>query len=197
MTNDRDIEFLFEIGSMRNIARAWVQFGGNDFSNLAEHTLRVTWIALLISKYEGGNQERILKLALMHDLGETRSGDIHYVSRIYTDRDESKAIYDTVKNTAFESEAIELQRELEENTSIEARIVKDADIIDCDLELLEQFYNGVRLRESMKEVRIAASKKLTTATAKSIFSRVVLDDINPHNWHMRGSNRFNNGDWSE
>lgn len=193
----RDVELLFEVGSMRHIARSWVQFGGNDFSNLAEHTLRVTWIALLISKHEGGNDEKVLKLALMHDLSETRAGDIHYVSRIYTERNEGKAIEDTAKNTVLEGELNLLQRELEANSTLEAKIVKDADIIDCDLELLEQYYNGVLLKDSLKEVRLAASKKLATETAKSIFLAVVEDDVNPHDWHMRGSNRFNNGDWKE
>lgn len=48
----KDIDFLFEIGSLRSIARTWNEFLGKDVANVAEHTIRVAWIALTLAKYE-------------------------------------------------------------------------------------------------------------------------------------------------
>jgi len=45
----RDVEFLFEVGTLRLIDRTWRQFGGANFANVAEHTFRVMWIAALIA----------------------------------------------------------------------------------------------------------------------------------------------------
>jgi putative hydrolases of HD superfamily len=79
--NDRDIDLLFEVGTMRHLARAWRQFGGAPFANVAEHSYRVLWIALLLARAEGADVGRVLKMALIHDLPETRTGDFNYVQR--------------------------------------------------------------------------------------------------------------------
>ena len=50
--NKKDADFLFEIGTLRFIQRTWKQFINPDFANLAEHTLRMTWIAIVIAKNE-------------------------------------------------------------------------------------------------------------------------------------------------
>jgi 5'-deoxynucleotidase YfbR-like HD superfamily hydrolase len=51
--NNRDIEFFYEIGQLRLINRMWRRFFQSETSNVAEHTLRVIWIALAIAKKEG------------------------------------------------------------------------------------------------------------------------------------------------
>ena len=103
MSIKRDIEFLFEIGDFRNIDRAWKQFFSANNANNAEHSFGVIWLALLLAKYEKNkNPEKILKMALVHDLGESRTGDAHYVSKNYTTRNEKKAIQDIFKDTVLQ-----------------------------------------------------------------------------------------------
>lgn len=86
---ERDINLIFELGSFRNITRAWAQFAGRDVENNAEHTFRVVWIALLLARYEGiEDTGKVAKMALVHDISEVRAGDAHYFSRMYMDRNE-------------------------------------------------------------------------------------------------------------
>lgn len=54
----------------------------NQTSNLAEHHYLVTWIGLLLAKIinkQGGkvNEQRVMELCLMHDLGELFGGDVN------------------------------------------------------------------------------------------------------------------------
>ncbi len=124
MTTKRDLELLYEIGCLRFLQRNWRQFLNADFQNEAEHTLRVIWIALIIAQYEKVvNKEKIIKMALIHDISESRTGDLHYVSRQYSARDEKKAIEDILKDTALEKELVPLWEEYEKRDSIEAKIL--------------------------------------------------------------------------
>lgn len=192
----RDLEFLYEIGCLRHIQRTWKQFLNPDFQDLSDHILRVIWIALTIAKYEGvENTEKIMKMALIHDVSESRSVDSHYVSRQYVDRHEEEAITDTLDGTAVYDEFLAIWQEYEEKDCIEAKIVKDADMIDVDLELKEQEYRGIKLGEDTLAGRLyVAQEKLTTETGKELF--YAIQESNPNDWHIKGKNRFTTGDWS-
>lgn len=192
----RDLEFFYEIGCLRHIQRTWKQFLNPDFQDLSDHIIRVVWIALTIAKYEGvQNSEKIMKMALIHDVSESRSVDSHYVSRQYVERHEEEAITDTLGGTAVESEFLALWQEYEKRDCIEAKIVKDADMIDVDLELKEQEYRGIKLGEDTLAGRLyVAQEKLYTETAREMF--YAIQESNPNDWHIKGKNRFTTGDWS-
>lgn len=192
---DRDLEFLYEIGCLRHIQRTWRQFLNPDFQNLSDHILRVVWIALTLAKYEGvTNTEKIMKMAIVHDLSESRSVDSHYVSRQYVDRHEEEALTDTLFDTAVGEEFLAIWREYEEKDCIEAKIVKDADTLDVDLELKEQEFRGLRLGEDTFDGRMyVAQNKLYTDAAKDFF--YAIQSSNPNDWHVKGKNRFTSGDW--
>jgi putative hydrolases of HD superfamily len=195
MSTKRDLEFLYEIGCLRFIPRAWVQFFGPDFQNLAEHHLRVIWIALMLSRYEGKvNTEKILKMALMHDLAESRAGDVHYVSRMYTKRNENLAIDDITKDTIFEQELKKLWKEYEERKTIESKIVKDADTLDVDLEVQEQEMKGQKHTIVWKSERKQfVPRQLYTKSAKKLW-KIILNS-KPYDWHINARNRVTHGDW--
>lgn len=191
----RDLEFLYEIGCLRHIQRTWKQFLNPDFENLSEHLLRVIWIALILAKYEGAKDiEKLMKMALVHDLSESRSVDSHYVSRQYVDRHEHEAISDTLEGTAVAQDFLKCWEEYEQRDCIEAKIVKDADSLDVDLELKEQEYRGLKLGDDTFSGRkYVAETKLYTKTAKHFFE--LIQNSNPNDWHLRGKNRFTTGDW--
>ena len=93
MNYKRDLELLYEIGAFRFVNRTWVQMLSPEFASTTEHIYRVMWLSLIIAKYENvKTTEKILKMALVHDLSESRTGDVHYVSRLYTSRNEELAV---------------------------------------------------------------------------------------------------------
>ncbi|MEK7070590.1 MAG: HD domain-containing protein [Patescibacteria group bacterium] len=194
---NKDLDFLYEIGSLRHLNRTWTQFLRNDVANVSEHIFRVTWIAILLAKHEKvKNVEKIIKMALVHDISESRTGDVHYLSRQYNARNEKLAIKDILKDSVLEKEYLDLWHEYEDRKTIEAKIVKDADNLDVDIELNEQPLIDERLRKSWYKIRNkAVYNNFYTKTAKRIWKEI--GKSNPHNWHILGRNRFNAGDWKE
>lgn len=195
---NKDIDFLFEIGKIRFIQRAWQRFFLTKMANDVEHTFRVMWLALIIANKERkGNQEKILKLALVHDIAESRAGDVDYLSRLYVKRDEDMAIADILSDTSLEKEFVDLFKENEKRETLESQIVKDADNLDIDLELMEQRDANESVFKFKSEARKKIiPKKLFTATAKKMFKEIYSSDIN--NWHSNSkNNRFKTGDWKK
>lgn len=194
-TLQSDVNFLFEMGSIRFIDRMWRRFLKDDFANLAEHHFRVYWIAMIIASHEKGvDTGKIAKLALMHDIAESRTGDVDYLARQYVEYNEELAIQDMLDGTAIQEEFYALWEEYETRTSLESKIVKDADNLDVDFELTEQTYKGSRLQSNWTDMReFVAKEKLYTKTAKKLFDE--LAKANPHAWHVNGRTRIRNGDW--
>ena len=179
----RDIEFLYEIGSLRNIPRAWIQHLAADCASTLEHTLRVVFLALLIGRKEGvKNEEKLIKMALVHDLAETRTADLAYVHKVYTKTDDARAAKDQLAGTAF-ADLEKILQEYEKRGSKEAKIVKDADNLDIDLELRELMERGNLVAKKKQPLRrLVRDKKLYTKTAKKLWDEIQRSD--PSSWHL-------------
>ncbi len=199
MSIKRDLEFLFEVGCFRFIDRMWKRFLNPDFANNTEHSFRVAFIALMLSKYEKVkiDEGKLLKMALMHDLAESRTGDVDYLARQYVVRNEKLGFADIVEDTIFESELLELLEEYEKRESFESKLVKDADTLDIDLELKEQESRGfsiVKLWTKHRKQNVAP--KIFTNSAKKLFKEIYK--TNPHDWHNKSKrNRVLGGDWKK
>ena len=182
--NKRDIEFLFEIGAIRNMPRGWVQHVGQDVASITEHSFRVVWIALAIARKEGvGDENKIIKMALVHDIAESRVSDLSYIQKVYVKADEEKAAKDMFEKTSFEDFQSDILKEYEKRESIEAKIVKDADNLDIDLELKEIEERGSRLVESLQVHRkMIRKEKLYTDAAKEMWDE--LQEANVSAWHL-------------
>lgn len=133
---------------------------------------------------------------MLHDITESRTGDVDYLSRQYVQRNEELAAQDMLAGTSIEKEFYALWEEYETRTSLEAKIVKDADNLDVDFELAEQASMGNQLQEAWKSNRaFVAKEKLFTKTAQRLFDELM--QANPHGWHLTGRNRRNSGDWQK
>lgn len=190
-----DIAFLFEIGTLRFMPRMGNRFYKGMGQNLAEHHFRVFWIAMVIAAHEGSvDTGKIAKMTLLHDIPESRTGDVDYISRQYVERNEDLALEDMLGNTPLKAEFLALWNEYEARETPEAKIAKDADNLDVDFDLAEQAAMGRTLHGKWIDARqFIAKKYLYTKTARAIFDQLITAD--PHDWHLRGRNRLNNGDW--
>lgn len=186
----RDIDFLYEMGSLRKVDRAWQQVLTGKVANIAEHIFRMTMIAWVIAVAEKADVAKVLKICLVHDVGESRTGDIAFMHRDYVTRHEELAEKDIFEDTKLEKEVAELLKEYNERKSLEARIVKDADNLDVDLELKELARIGDTAAIGMlKEHRsIIRAKKLYTKTAKKMWDEI--QKVNPNAWHQKLTNKW-------
>ncbi len=137
---------------------------------------------------------KLAKLVLVHDIAESRTGDVDYLARQYVVRNEELGIKDMLAGTSLEKEFLALWEEYETRETLEAKIAKDADNLDVDFELAEQASKGSSLQSDWQGNRqFVAKEKLYTKTAQSLFNQ--LSDSNPHDWHLHGRNRRRDGDW--
>lgn len=196
-----DINFLFEMGNLRLIPRMWSRFHTPGFANIAEHHFRVFWIAMVIAANENTNGTidtgKIAKLCLLHDITESRVGEVDYISRQYVERKEELAITDMLDGSSIKDEFTALWHEYEVRESIESRIVKDADNLDVDFELAEQASRGGQLKERWQVMRRkVADTKLYTDSARQMYEQLLSSD--PHDWHATSiRNRIKGGDWKK
>ena len=191
MAIKKDIEFLFEIGSMRFLERTWKRFLNNDFANVTEHTFRVMWISMMLAKYEKAKDiNKVILMALLHDVPESRTGDVNYLYRCYTERKEKQAFDDIFRGTSMSEDIRVIWKEYEERKTLESKIVKDADILDVELELCEQRSKGDKIGEIWSKEREKKIKsQLHTKSAKKFWDEIRKAD--PHGWHLNGRNMFN------
>ncbi|MFA5062134.1 MAG: HD domain-containing protein [Patescibacteria group bacterium] len=185
--NKKDLDFLFEVGSLRNMQRGWGQHLGMDCASVLEHTIRVVWLALMIARMEGvKSEEKIIKMALVHDIVETRTSDLGYVQKVYVKADEEKAAQDLFGGTLLNDLHETILKEYEARETIEAKIVKDADNLDVDLELKELEERGSKLPAKMEKFRqLVYDEKLYTDSAKKIWE--TLQDAEVADWHLQAN----------
>jgi putative hydrolases of HD superfamily len=196
---NRDLEFLYEIGAIRLIQRQWHRFHMSTVGDLADHHFRVLWLSLLIARRENADVDtaKMMKMALVHDIAESRTGDADYLARQYVERNEALGISDMLADTTLEKEFLDLWHEYEKRECLESKIIKDADNLDVDLEIREQASLGHTLPQawSVTDAR-AKGPQLFTKTARELFAQIQNSD--PHDWHTKSPrNRVNGGDWKK
>lgn len=140
---DRISDFLFEVGMLKRTPRSGWQFLGSGGESVADHIFRTVIIAFVLARLDGSvNADRVIRLALVHDLPEARTGDLNYMNQKYVDADEAAAAEDLTTGLPFGEEIRELLIEYEEESSPEAELAHDADQLELLLQLKEELDTG-------------------------------------------------------
>lgn len=115
-------------------------FKRNEVDSVAAHTYTVTLLAYFLAeqlKKEGRkiDVEKVIKMGLLHDLGETIIGDIGHSAKKFAGQEtihkvEERAINTLLEQLDFKKELIELTREYNGRKTLEAKLVKIADNLD-------------------------------------------------------------------
>lgn len=135
--------FIYETGIHRHTPRSAFWFLGDGKQSVAEHLFRTTMIAYALAHVTPGvDKARVVLLALVHDLGEGRTGDPNYVHQRYGRLAEREAVHDMVEGLPFAAEVIGLFDEQEEKATVEAKLVKDADQLEWIATLKEEEARG-------------------------------------------------------
>ena len=127
---------LFEAQILKNIPRAGFHFLGAGKESVAEHSFSTTFVAYVMSQITPDvDALRLINMCLVHDLPETRIGDLNYVHKKYTSADEKNAVRDITANIPFGQATTELIEEFNKCETMEAKLACDADQISFILEL--------------------------------------------------------------
>lgn len=175
-------DFLFEVGMLKKTPRTGYQFLGNGHESVAAHSFRTAVIAYLLGQLDpNARAERVLKMALFHDLAEARTGDHNYVNKQYVQVDELAAERDATRHIPCKNEVRALLTEFRAQKTLEAQLANDADQLDLVVELKEKLdlgntYAGAWL--------YYAEKRLHTETARQL-CRTILETDWTHWWFRK------------
>ena len=182
----RIADFLFEVGTMRKLARIHRQtLLTDDMSdNIATHSYRVSFIGWYLAKEEKADFYKTVMMCLLHDVAEARSGDHNWVHKKYVkvfDKEITKDQFGTLPFPDFE----ELADEYNERTTKEAILAKDADLLDQILLLREYEWLGNReagiwLRGKGGNKKNAKILDLKSTAAKALGKAILKK--NPSDW---------------
>jgi len=156
---------LIELQRLKRLDRTgWVLRGfANGTESVAAHSFGVSVTAMLLAdellrQGVSVNVEKILRLALLHDWAEARVGDMPRTATMYFGSDARKqaetAAFRDLTEVIDKDDALyaNLYHEYEERNTLEARLVKAADVIDLLVEALALERAGGRGLDEFWEV---------------------------------------------
>lgn len=163
------LRVLLELQRLKRLDRTgWVLRGlPPGAESVAAHSYGVALTAMMLADECAArgvrvDVARVLRLALLHDLAETRTGDMprtvaNYYGREARKRAERAAFDDIVRGARAAESYSALHEDYEERASLEARLVKAADVIDLLAQALaferagarglEEFWEGAEARD--------------------------------------------------
>ncbi|SHJ91696.1 putative hydrolases of HD superfamily [Nocardiopsis flavescens] len=169
----RAAHLLREVGTLKNQRRTgWWMAGVRDPESVAEHSWRTALIASVIAAMEGADPAKAALIAVWHDTGETRSGDVHHLGQKYlvSKPDPRDIVADQTEGLSMR--VGEMVRSAvaayEDQDSPEARCAKDADKLECLLQGVEYRAQGHAAAQrwidgSLGRIRTESGKALADA----------------------------------
>jgi putative hydrolase of HD superfamily len=181
------LEFLVSIRSLMTVGRFSV-YKCHLREDVAQHSYFTALYAMILADLERqkGTKveiERILRMSLLHDAEEARTGDIHHPFK-----HQDRAFAETLNTSALEwfknlmsglpesltHEYVRLRRECEDTASLEGSIVKAADKIEALLWAYEEYLLG---NEHVRRARIVEDilsklDQIQIATVRTLISEI-------------------------
>jgi putative hydrolase of HD superfamily len=185
-THNQIVNFIYETNIHSKTPRSGFWPLGSGSQSVAEHLFHTAMIAYALSYLEPkADKNKLVLMALFHDIGEGRTSDLNYIHQRYGRLAEAEAVNDISKSVPFGPEILELYKEGHKRETLEARLVKEADNLEWIVTLREEEVKG---NIKAKEWITHAVKRLQTIQGKKIGKLLVNTD--PDAWW------FNvNDDW--
>lgn len=139
------IDFFQHAGKLKVTKRTgWIMQGVKNPESVAEHSYRLSLLAMILAEESGVNQLKLIKMALVHDLAEGIVGDIvlekgskQISSPEEKFKKESGAMKKIFSNLKEGEEYYNLWLEYEKQESKEAKLLKQLDKIEMVMQALE------------------------------------------------------------
>ena len=175
---DKIVDFIYETNIHSKTPRSGFWFLGSGQQSIAEHLFHTAMIAYALAHFEPkADIKKVVLMALFHDIGEGRTSDHNYVHQRYGRLAEANAVEDISKSVPFGAEIFELFKEEQERVSLEAQLVKDADVLEWISTLRAEETKG---NSKAKEWIEIAVKRLKTENAKKLGK--LLTTTHPDAW---------------
>ena len=185
---DKNIwDFIFELGQQKLVLRDGLRLAGiKERDSIAEHTLRTAQIAFILAKLENyENPYEVCTIAVFHEIGECRTGDINKVMNRYIKCDEEISVKEqTEKLCEIGKEIKEFWSRCEKRNDKAGIIARDADLLELATTAKEFLEKGYKTEDWIDN----QVKRLQTKSAKKLAA--TLKDQKSTDW-WKGLKKFN------
>ncbi|MBI3282855.1 HD domain-containing protein [Candidatus Curtissbacteria bacterium] len=177
---DKDtIKLAQYVALLKTIKRyGWILKGVKNGESVADHVFSVIFIAMILSEKTKLDHEKVLKMAIIHDIGKALIGDIIYEHGTETVAplrvkiaDERAAIKTIFKHWPNKQEYLTLWEERAEQKTPEALFVKRVEKLEMAMQALEYENEGYE-SELFDEFWENARKYLAGTELESILNEL-------------------------
>lgn len=175
---EKCFEFIIEVEKLKGITRKVKPLGQERYENSAEHSWQISLLALVLSKFadESVNIEKVIKMLLVHDIGEIDADDVFFfddAGRIDA-KEKELAAMERIFGILPDEKAAELfglWNEFENGTSAEAKFAR---AIDRVMPVLQNLYNN---KQSWTENNVTKEQILTKTAYIGDGSAIIWESI--------------------
>ena len=134
------LEFLNIVANLKTVSRqGWVdKLAIEKPESVADHTYSMSVMGMILSDLENYNTEKVLKMILLHDLAESKIGDLTPGQKSKMEKMilENNAINDVFSNLpeSIRDQYFEIWNEYQKNESTEAKFVHQIDKLEMVLQ---------------------------------------------------------------
>lgn len=122
----------------------WKRSGVDRPESVADHTFGVVFLSMLLGDHLHLDTEKMMKMALIHDIAECKLGDIHYESLTYLGEEEVQKAGEKAARDILPERYFDLWKELSTRQSQEACIVSACDKLELYFQALHYEQVGYR-----------------------------------------------------
>ncbi|CAN5850298.1 HD domain-containing protein [soil metagenome] len=159
---EKSFAFILELEKLKAVERKVKPLGLDRYENSAEHSWQVALLALTLARYadEPVNIEKVIKMLLLHDIGEIDADDVFFFDESGREAAKEKEALAMKRIFALlpeetEEEFSEIWDEFENGTTAEAKFAR---AIDRLMPVLQNLYNN---KQSWTENNITKEQILT------------------------------------
>jgi putative hydrolase of HD superfamily len=176
-------DFVHELGQLKHSTRTgWWLAGVDHPETVAEHTFRTAAIAYLLAMLEGADPGKAVLYAVFHDMAETRLGDIPSVGKAYLKEAAKEDVaQDQLRGAPgiIVEHLLSLVNEYEDRKTIEARLARDADKLECLAQALEYAAHGYPRTEEWVQGSV---ESVSTDSGHLLADALTNDKTSPDRW---------------
>jgi len=176
--NEMIEKFFQNVLELKNIPRqGWKEkLGINNPESVADHSYSTTVMSMVLSDLEGLNSEKIIRMALLHDLAESIIGDItpNNITKNKKISKENLAMKQILKKlpSKIAESYFEIWNEYQKNSSQEAILLHDIDKLEMAFQT--KFYQDKGIsKEKLETFFNTAKKEIKNKNLRKILSNFI------------------------
>ena len=180
MENDNLVSLFHKIGELKTIKRSgWVRCKIPRAESVADHSYRCAFMAMMLGDMLELDTERLIKMALLHDIAEIVAGDItpyDGVTREEKSRMEERGLEDLLEGIQNSEQYVALWKEYEEGRTMESKVARNIDKLEMALQARE--YQRAHPEKNLDEFIEEAERHMEIPEVLAIFE-IVRKGKNP------------------